>query len=312
MKKPDLQMLAQWLDPALVAALETRRRLKKEWHRRRKLATLQTLWLMLAVSLDTQRSSLHDILRLATGQLDFQFSVSVAAFCKARARFSPQRPIMVVWRIGIALANRLQPSAPPLARVTGLRPIAADKTTLALPESPSLWKRFGAHKGQQGLGPIAVELCCLFDLVSRAPLRFVFDKVCTSEHKLILKLIRALKKGDLLLIDSGFYYCATFIKILARKAHFLIPAKANNRPKVLRTLGHCVLSAKEIIYAKSRTPTTIQLSSSGCFSFIERAFADAAWLPLCWTRLCFRLQNWQTFITCAGISKRSTVISNTP
>ena len=82
-----------------------------------------------------------------------------------------------------------------------------------------------------------MELCCLFDLVSRAPLRFVFDKVCTSEHKLILKLIRALKKGDLLLIDSGFYYCATFIKILARKAHFLIPAKANNRPKVLRTLG---------------------------------------------------------------------------
>jgi hypothetical protein len=81
------------------------------------------------------------------------------------------------------------------------------------------------------------ELCCLFDLISRAPVRFVFDKVCTSEHKLIVKLIRALKKGDLLLIDSGFYYCATFIKILRRHAHFLIPAKSNNRPKVLRTLG---------------------------------------------------------------------------
>lgn len=118
MKKPDLQMLAQWLDSALVEALETRRQLKKEWHRRRKLATLQTLWLMLAVSLDTQRSSLHDILRLATGQLGIQFSVSLAAFCKARARFSPQLPIMVLWRIGIAIAIRLQPSAPPLAWFT--------------------------------------------------------------------------------------------------------------------------------------------------------------------------------------------------
>ena len=118
MKLPDLQMLAHWLDPALVATLETRRRKKKEWHRRRKLATLQTLWLMLAVSLDTQRSSLHEILRLATGQLGIQFSVSVAAFCKARARFSPQRPIMVAWRIGIAIAKRLQPSAPPLAWFT--------------------------------------------------------------------------------------------------------------------------------------------------------------------------------------------------
>ncbi len=121
MKLPDLQMLAHWLDPTVVATLDTRRRLKKEWQRRRKLATLQTLWLMLAVSLDTQRDSLHEILRLATGQLGIQFSVSVAAFCKARARFSPQRPIMVVWRIGVAIAKRLQPSAPPLAWVTSNR-----------------------------------------------------------------------------------------------------------------------------------------------------------------------------------------------
>jgi hypothetical protein len=58
----------------------------------------------------------------------------------------------------------------------GLHRLAADKTTLALPESKSLWKAFGAHNGERGLGSIAVELCCLFDLVSRAPLRFVYRK----------------------------------------------------------------------------------------------------------------------------------------
>ena len=113
MKNPDLQLLAQWLDPVTAAALETRRRKKKEFHRRRKLATLQTVWLMLAVSLDTRRSSLHDILRLATGQLGIDFSVSVASFCNARARFSPQLPIMVVWRVGVAIAKGLQPSTLP-------------------------------------------------------------------------------------------------------------------------------------------------------------------------------------------------------
>jgi hypothetical protein len=56
-------------------------------------------------------------------------------------------------------------------------------------------------------------------------------------HLKSFKFIRALKKGDLLLIDSGFDDCATFIKILRRKAHFIIPAKANNRPKALRTSG---------------------------------------------------------------------------
>ena len=119
----------------------------------------------------------------------------------------------------------------------GLRLLAADKTTLTLPESQSLWKAFGGHKGQQGLAPIAVELCCLFDLISRAPLRFVFGKSATSEHKLIRKLIESLRKGDLLLLDNGFYYCATFVRILARKAHFIIPAKSTLRPQMLRTLA---------------------------------------------------------------------------
>ena len=118
-----------------------------------------------------------------------------------------------------------------------MRLLAADKTTLALPESPCLWKCFGAHKGQQGLGAIAVELCCLFDLISRAPLFFVYGKACTSEHKLINKLIYTLKKNDLLLLDSGFYYCTTFSKILLRHAHFLIPAKKIFRPEVLSPLG---------------------------------------------------------------------------
>jgi hypothetical protein len=100
MTKPDLRILAQWLDPLLVAMLEDRRRLKNEWYRHRKLATLETLWLMLAVSLDTKRTSLYEILRLATGELGIQWSVSVAAFCKARARFSPRRSLMVAWNTG--------------------------------------------------------------------------------------------------------------------------------------------------------------------------------------------------------------------
>ena len=118
-----------------------------------------------------------------------------------RGRVFP--PAALSWLHG-ALVSRLQTACKDQRRRWhGLRLLAADKTTLALPESQSLWKCFGAHKGQQGLGPIAVELCCLFDLISRAPLHFVYDKVCTAEHKLIHKLIKAPKKGDLLLFDAG-------------------------------------------------------------------------------------------------------------
>jgi len=137
----------------------------------------------------------------------------------------------------------------------GLRLLAADKTTLTLPESRSLFKRFGAHQGSRGLGPIAVELCCLFDLVSRAPVRFVYNKVCTSEHKLIGKLINSLKKADLLLLDSGFYYCATFRKILRRRAHFLIPAKENMRPQVVHTLANGDYLCQILDYSTKTTLT---------------------------------------------------------
>jgi hypothetical protein len=143
----------------------------------------------------------------------------------------------LTWLYG-ALVSKLQAACKAeRKRWHGLRLLAADKTTLTLPESKPLWKAFGGHKGQQGLGPIAVELCCLFDLISRAPLRFIYGKSATSEHKLIRKLIESLKKGDLLLLDNGFYYCATFSRILARQAHFIIPAKSTLRPQVLSTLA---------------------------------------------------------------------------
>lgn len=143
-------------------------------------------------------------------------------------------------------------------RWRGLRLLAADKSTLTLPESKPLWKAFGNHKGQQGLGPIAVELCCVFDLISRAPLRFVFGKSSTSEHKLIRKLIDSLRRGDLLLLDNGFYYCATFLRILARKAHFIIPAKVTLRPQVLRPLGTGDYLCR-IIDSHTREPLTVRV-----------------------------------------------------
>ena len=108
MSKPDLRLLTQWLNPVLVSGLEDRRHLKNEWRRHRKLATLETLWLMLAVSLDTHRSSLYEILRLATGHLDIKWSISVAAFCKARARFSPGGFILGLWHVGLPTAKCLQ------------------------------------------------------------------------------------------------------------------------------------------------------------------------------------------------------------
>jgi hypothetical protein len=148
MPRPDLQLLARWLDPTLVATLENRRRLKKEWYRRRKLTTLETLWLMLAVSLDTQRSSLYEILRLTTGQLGIPWSISVAAFCKARAHFSPGGFVLAIWRAGIAFTKNL-PGAQPLER---LAPAGQRQNHARLARSSFAVEMFRRPPGSAGIG----------------------------------------------------------------------------------------------------------------------------------------------------------------
>ncbi len=150
MLKPDLQLLASWLDITLVSLLEDRRRKAKEWRRHRKLATLETLWLMLAVSLDTQRSSLHEILRLACGQLHMQWSVSVAAFCKARARFSPGCPDLAIRHAGEAIAGSLQRTTQPLARHASAGRGQDDPCLAGIPIS---LEGFRWAQGAAGIGP---------------------------------------------------------------------------------------------------------------------------------------------------------------
>lgn len=118
----------------------------------------------------------------------------------------------------------------------GFRLLAVDKTTLSLPEWPKLWKKFGCHKVRTHVGTIGVELCCMFSVISRAPVAFTFRKANSSEFKLIAKLFKCLKKGDLLLIDNGFYGFQLFKNLLSRMTHFIIPASSSIRPKMLRKL----------------------------------------------------------------------------
>lgn len=232
MTAPTVPALAGWLGADLLAALDKRRKTRQEYCRQRKLATIQTLWLMIAVSLNTARRSIDEILRLAIVDLEVDWKVSVSAFCQARGRFSLDSLLWLLGRL-VRDLNRQSSSQ----RWRGLRLLAIDHTTLTLPESTPLWKRFKSHRGKKGLGPVAVEFACVFHLFSQAPFFYTIAKAATSDHKLIKRLIRRLRKADLILIDNGFYYLQTFLKIRKRGAHFLIPARTSHRPKVIKTLG---------------------------------------------------------------------------
>jgi len=89
MRTPSLHGLTHWMDATLLDQVDSRRKADGEVRRNRKLGTVQTLWLMLAVALNAGTTGLHEILRHATAELDIPWQVTVSAFCKARKRFSP-------------------------------------------------------------------------------------------------------------------------------------------------------------------------------------------------------------------------------
>jgi len=100
MKWLPLPGLVDWIGEDLLARIDSKRRHSGELKRRRKLGTVELLWLMLAVALDTGKNGLHDILRLATAELDIDREVSIGGFCKARKRFFPPAPTLSSRAVG--------------------------------------------------------------------------------------------------------------------------------------------------------------------------------------------------------------------
>lgn len=122
-------------------------------------------------------------------------------------------------------------------RFFGLRAIAVDKTTLALPEAPAFFKAFGYHKTGKGLTCLNVEMACVFHVLSRAPFAWVCARACTSEIKLMARLLKHFKANDLVLIDNGFYSFGIFTALREKACHFLCPMTKAGVPRLVRRLG---------------------------------------------------------------------------
>jgi len=118
----------------------------------------------------------------------------------------------------------------------GLTVKAVDKTTLNLPETKKLFKKFGSHRGARGRGPVSAELCCIFAVLPRVPLAWITGKASTNEKPMFKRLMRKLRKGDLLLLDNGFYSFRLMKMVVERGFSLIIPVSKNTRPKVVRKL----------------------------------------------------------------------------
>lgn len=86
----ELTRLQEWIGESLLDRVDDYRRRSGDLKRERKLGTIELICLFVGLSLNCRMKSLHELLRMIGLELELGVDVSVAAFCKARHRFSPQ------------------------------------------------------------------------------------------------------------------------------------------------------------------------------------------------------------------------------
>lgn len=86
----DLSYLEKTLGEDICNKIDNERKKHGEIKRERKFTTMNIMLLCLGTALSSGKGGLHDILRRIITDTGMNWDISVAAFCKARLRFSPE------------------------------------------------------------------------------------------------------------------------------------------------------------------------------------------------------------------------------
>lgn len=202
-------------------------------HRQRRLGLEGFLWLGLFVAAHAFYPNLQQIFNLATALPQSLITipfVSVSAFCQYRAHF-PLKIYLYLWRSLIDRFSTLSTCFSDTWR--GLKLYALDTTLIHLPEA--LWPYFGSLDSR-GPGPAQAFIMLLYNLAWSCPVAVRATKSLTSgsPQSLFKRFLHYLKKGDLLLLDTGFYSLEIFCLLLKQAVHFIIPIRCNGTPRLIK------------------------------------------------------------------------------
>lgn len=138
------------------------------------------------------------------------------AVCQARYRLGAAAVVALFRRVCRPLAT----PATPGAFACGLRLLALDSTTEAVPDTPANARAFGRPRNQSGDAAFPQVLAVyLVECGTRAVLDAGFWPGRTSVHRVARRLLRSVCAGMLLLWDRGFHRAALLRAARARGAH---------------------------------------------------------------------------------------------
>jgi Transposase DDE domain len=134
-----------------------------------------------------------------------------------------------------ALNDRLLPSLNehwPESRWRGLRLVAADATTLRLPNNPQTQAEFGIQADPTGQPFVMARALGLYSTASGRMLKAALAGYKAAERELLVPLLPSLNQDDLLILDRGFPAVWLFALLQQQGLHFLARIDGGQWPEV--------------------------------------------------------------------------------
>jgi hypothetical protein len=202
--------------------------------RHRRLPAQQVVWLVIALALYRHRSVRQVLAELDLALPDMRDQcVTDSAAAQARRRLG-EEPL--AWLFTTSASHWYRQDAERFG-FQGLQMFAVDGTTLKLADSNENRLHFGAPafaKGAVASYPHA-RMVTLSALDTQLVLRAPFGPYEKSEMSLALELVPDIPEHSLTVFDRGFLAAELLCKLVrgGEQRHFLIPAKANTRWKIV-------------------------------------------------------------------------------
>jgi len=143
--------------------------------------------------------------------------VSGSAFCQARQKLKPDT-FRILNAKFIQVAYHHQKN---MRYWKGLRLVAADGSSIHVPDSPGILDHFGQSTNSVGTHTPMAQILGLYDPLNGYMIDCEIGPFKSDERKQLLSLLHRLKKTDLLLLDRGFPSYWMFSAILSQGTHFL-------------------------------------------------------------------------------------------
>jgi len=133
----------------------------------------------------------------------------------------------------------------PESRWRGLRLVAADATTLRLPNTPANQAAFGVQTDPTGQPFVMARALGLYSTASGRMLKASLAGYETAERELLTPLLPHLNPDDLLVLDRGFPAVWLFALFQQKQRHFLARIDGGQWPEV-RVFADCGLMEQAV------------------------------------------------------------------